>query len=351
MLEMKIKPKRKPGYAFAASAAAFAMCVIMLGAFTRLADAGLGCPDWPVCYGHVLWPMEEHEIRQANVLFPDTPVETDKTWPEQVHRLLAASLGIFCIVLLGIACRQRFGKGVKDYPLRLPLLLLGMVIVQGMFGMWTVTLKLWPQVVTAHLLGGFATLSLLALLTLRLQGGSWQLSQYDVPSALRARRLVILCLCLLIGQITLGGWTTANYAALACPDFPQCQTRWWPAMDFAEGFNLLQEVGPNYLGGVMDSAARTAIHVSHRLGAVVVSLALLALVASLMYRGPGAARRWAQAILLLLCLQVGLGISNVVFALPLYVAVAHNAGGALLLVALVGLVYRLFSMQVANELA
>lgn len=350
MLEHQLKTTRKSGFLFAASATAFALCVVVLGAFTRLVDAGLGCPDWPVCYGHVLWPMEAHEIAQANALFPDTPVEMDKTWPEQVHRLLAASLGFFCIVLLSIACWQRFAKKQHNYPLKLPLLLLGMVILQGMFGMWTVTLKLWPQVVTAHLLGGFATVSLLALLTLRLQGAQWQFGQDSMMAALRIRRWVVLCLCLLVLQIALGGWTSSNYAALACPDFPHCQTTWWPVMDFAQGFNFFQDIGPNYLGGVMDSAARTAIHYSHRIGALIVSAALLVLIVKLLRLQVPAARRWALALLVLLALQVSLGISNVVFALPLYVAVAHNVCGALLLITLVGLCHRLFSVRTNNLL-
>ncbi|NNL57610.1 MAG: COX15/CtaA family protein [Pseudomonadales bacterium] len=351
MLPLEPKSRRKPGYRFAAGATAFAMCVVMLGAFTRLVDAGLGCPDWPVCYGHVLWPMEAQEIAAANARFPDTPVESDKTWPEQVHRLLASSLGLFCIALLLIAARQRYAFGDHSYPFKLPLLLLAMVILQGMFGMWTVTLKLWPQVVTAHLLGGFATLSLLVLLTLRLQGGGWQLGQPQVMAALRTRRYALVCIGLLLLQIALGGWTSSNYAALACPDFPYCQTSWWPQMDFAQGFNLLQDIGPNYLGGVMDSAGRTAIHVSHRIGALLVTLAILILCARLWRLGFNSARRWARLLLVLLGLQVALGISNVVFALPLWVAVAHNAGGALLLVTLVGLCQRLFTVSASNTLA
>ncbi|MGB5323959.1 MAG: COX15/CtaA family protein [Pseudomonadales bacterium] len=334
---------RKPGFYLATAATIFAMCVVMLGAFTRLVDAGLGCPDWPVCYGHILWPSDAEEVAIANAKFPDTPVEHDKTWPEQVHRLLASSLGLFCIALLVVALRQRFAHRNRDYPFGLPLALLVIVIVQGLFGMWTVTLKLWPQVVTAHLLGGFTTFSLLALLSLRLANSRWQL---DAPTLQSVQALKPLALCALVVvalQIALGGWTTSNYAALACPDFPRCQTSWWPHMDFAQGFDFAQHIGPNYLGGVMDSAARTAIHFSHRIGALVVTAVLLWLVTRLWHidaAGPG---RFAKLLLVLLALQVSLGISNVVFALPLYVAVAHNAVGALLAAALLGLYYRLFS--------
>jgi len=342
------QPAQQPGFRFAACATAFAMCVVMLGAFTRLVDAGLGCPDWPVCYGHVLWPMEADEIAAANARFPETPVESDKTWPEQVHRLLATSLGLICIGLLFVALRQRYAHHNARYPLKLPVLLLAMVILQGMFGMWTVTLKLWPQVVTAHLLGGFATVSLLALLTLRLHGSRWQLTAPQVQAVVSLRPFTLFCLALLVLQVALGGWTSSNYAALACPDFPYCQTRWWPRMDFAQGFNLLQDIGPNYLGGIMDSAARTAIHVSHRIGALLVSVALLVLVGRLWRTGFAAARRWALVILALLIVQLSLGISNVVFALPLYVAVAHNACAALLIVAIVGLCQRSYGATADN---
>ncbi|NNC55093.1 MAG: COX15/CtaA family protein [Pseudomonadales bacterium] len=337
--------QRKPGFYFSVAATLFALCVVMLGAFTRLADAGLGCPDWPVCYGHILWPSDAEEVAIANARFPDTPVEHDKTWPEQVHRLLAASLGLFCITLLGAALRQRFAKNNHNYPLKLPIALLVIVIVQGLFGMWTVTLKLWPQVVTAHLLGGFTTFSLLALLCFRLANSPWRLGAAALQAAQKLRPLAIFALFVLAVQIALGGWTTSNYAALACPDFPQCQTQWWPTMDFGRGFDFGQDIGPNYLGGIMDSAARTAIHVSHRLGAVCVSVVLIILLVQLWRVGSPAPRRYAAALLGLLLLQIGLGISNVVFALPLYVAVAHNAVGALLAAALLGLCYKLFSAE------
>ncbi|MBT8140499.1 MAG: COX15/CtaA family protein [Gammaproteobacteria bacterium] len=337
--------QRKPGFYFAAAATAFALCVVMLGAFTRLVDAGLGCPDWPVCYGHILWPSDAGEVAAANARFPDTPVEHDKTWPEQVHRLLAASLGLFCIALLAIALRQRHALHNHSYPLKLPLALLFIVIVQGLFGMWTVTLKLWPQVVTAHLLGGFTTFSLLALLSLRLANRPWRLDTQTLQAARKLRPLAVAAMLVLALQIGLGGWTTSNYAALACPDFPQCQTVWWPQMDFSRGFDFSQHIGPNYLGGVMHSAARTAIHVSHRLGALVVTVVLLLLLARLWRLGSAPPRRYATVLSGLLLLQLTLGISNVVFALPLYVAVAHNAVGALLAAALLGLCYRLFSAQ------
>lgn len=339
-----------PGFSLAISATLLAVCVVMLGAFTRLVDAGLGCPDWPVCYGHVLWPMDQQEIIQANNLFPDTPVEKDKTWPEQVHRLFASSLGLLCIAILSTALFQRFKRANKAYPIKLPALLLALVILQGMFGMWTVTLKLWPQVVTAHLLGGFSTLSLLALLSLRLYGGHWQVSYLQRQKLEAVKPLLLFALLLIVGQIALGGWTSSNYAALACPDFPRCQNSWWPTMNFNQGFDIAQTIGPNYLGGLLDSAARTAIHFGHRIGALLVTLTTLLLIYRLLKVGNRLVGRWAKLLLLVLVLQLGLGISNVIFALPLLIAVVHNAVGALLMLIMVCLCQRIFTVKISANL-
>ena len=338
--------KRKPGFRLAACATAFAVCVIILGAFTRLADAGLGCPDWPVCYGHILWPMDAEEVAVANAAFPDTPVEHDKTWPEQVHRLLATGLGFFCIALVGLAWRDRIKNRDRLSPFKLPLILLGMVILQGMFGRWTVTLNLWPQVVTAHLMGGFTTLSLLWLLTLRLNNYQWTVSPSVMQSLQSIKPVLITVFVLVVFQIMLGGWTSSNYAALACPDLPMCQTVWWPTMDFATGFNFAQDIGPNYLGGVMDSAARTAIHFSHRIGAIIVTISVLYLVWRLLKTGLPAAKLWAVTLAVVLFVQVSLGLSNVIWSLPLPVAVAHNAVGAMLMLVFVGLSHRFYTAKV-----
>jgi cytochrome c oxidase assembly protein subunit 15 len=320
----------KPGYRIALFATLLAMLVVMLGAYTRLSHAGLGCPDWPGCYGFIGVPMSEHKQGLAEVRFPEAPVEVAKGWYEMIHRYFAGSLGLVILALAVQALRQR---GVPGQPLKLPLLLLGLVILQAAFGMWTVTLKLWPQVVTAHLLGGFATLSLLFLLTLRLSDSAPVLSK---PS-LRLRNLAAAGLALVIAQIALGGWVSSNYAAVACVDLPTCHGQWWPAMDFANGFHLSQHIGPNYLGGQLDSEARTAIHMTHRLGAVLVT-ALLLLLAWQLRRG--GLPRLAALLLLALATQVGLGMSNVIFHLPLLVAVAHNLGGAVLLLTMVLINYR-----------
>ncbi len=321
----------KPGFRLALFATLLAVVVVLLGAYTRLTHAGLGCPDWPGCYGFIGVPMSEHKQALAEVRFPEAPVEVEKGWNEMVHRYFAGSLGLVILALAVQALRRR---GEPGQPLKLPLLLLGVVIAQAAFGMWTVTLKLWPQVVTAHLLGGFTTLSLLFLLTLRLSGALPVL-----PGISRhLRGLAALALALVIGQIALGGWVSSNYAAVACVDLPTCHGEWLPAMDFANGFHLTQHIGPNYLGGQLDSEARTAIHMSHRLGALLVTLVLLVLAWRLRAAGQG---RLAVVLLLALASQVSLGISNVLLHLPLTVAVAHNGGGAALLLVLVLINYRL----------
>ena len=322
--------KTLPGYRLALFATALAVVVVLLGAYTRLTHAGLGCPDWPGCYGFIGVPMSEHKQAVAEARFPEAPVEVEKGWNEMVHRYFAGSLGL---VILGLAVQALRRRGQDGQPLKLPLLLLGVVIAQAAFGMWTVTLQLWPQVVTAHLLGGFATLSLLTLLTLRLSG---RFAPLQLPA--RLRTLAAACLLLVIGQIALGGWVSSNYAAVACVDLPTCHGEWWPAMDFGKGFHLTQHIGPNYLGGQLDSDARTAIHMSHRLGALVLSLVLLLLAWRL--RAAGLARL-AGLLLLALAVQVSLGVSNVLLHLPLAVAVAHNAGGAALLLSMVLINYRL----------
>jgi cytochrome c oxidase assembly protein subunit 15 len=323
----------KPGYRFALFATLLAVVVVMLGAYTRLSHAGLGCPDWPGCYGFIGVPMSEHTQTLAEARFPEAPVEVAKGWYEMVHRYFAGSLGL---VILGLAVQALRRRNEAGQPLKLPLFLLGLVIVQAAFGMWTVTLKLWPQVVTAHLLGGFATLSLLFLLCLRLSGRAAPVPRLSAS----LRSLAALGLLLVVGQIALGGWVSSNYAAVACVDLPTCHGEWWPAMDFANGFHLTQHIGPNYLGGQLDSDARTAIHMTHRLGALLLSLVLLLLAWRLKRNG---LPRLAALLLLALTLQIGLGISNVVLHLPLLVAVAHNLGGALLLLSLVLINYRVRS--------
>ena len=313
-------PKGAPlVFRLAVGGVVLAAFVVVLGAYTRLVDAGLGCPDWPGCYGHFGVPTGEEEIARAEAAFPDSPVEPAKAWTEMAHRYAASALGLLVLVILGVALKNR-------QPWRLPALLAVLVVAQGAFGAWTVTLRLWPQVVTTHLLGGMATLSLLWLLCLIHRTPAWL-------AAPIGGRLPALALAALVAQIALGGWLTSNYAALACPDFPTCHGAWWPAMDFAAGFDVTQTVGPNYLGGLLSADARVAIHIAHRLGAVVVLLA----VGCLALRLGNRPLAWALGVAL--ALQLGLGIANVLFALPLAVAVLHNAGAAVLLLLLVAANY------------
>lgn len=302
-----------------AVAVALAAIVVVLGAYTRLVDAGLGCPDWPGCYGMILVPATAEEIARAEAAFPESPVEADKAWPEMIHRYAAASLGLAVLALAVLAVK-------RGLPWKLPVALVLLVIAQGAFGAWTVTLKLWPQVVTTHLLGGFATLALLWVWWLGLRDPPWRVD----PSL---RGLSMTTLVVVVIQVALGGWLTANYAALACPDFPTCHGVWIPDMDFTAGFDIFQDVGPNYLGGLMSSDARVAIHVVHRLGAVAVLLFAGALAVRL------GSRPLAWVLAGMLGVQLALGIANVVFALPLAVAVLHNAGGAALLLVVVTVNY------------
>ncbi len=305
-------------------AVGLALVVVVLGAYTRLTDAGLGCPDWPGCYGGLGVPATADELRAAEALYPDAPVQIDKAWIEMVHRYFATALGALILATAVLALRVG-----SPLPRALPCALLALVMLQGAFGAWTVTLKLWPQAVTAHLLGGFATLALLWLLALRLRAVAVPM----VPS--RIGRLATVALVVVVVQITLGGWVTSNYAALACPDFPTCHGQWAPPMDFQQGFNLLQSTGPTYLGGMLDSEARVAIQFAHRLGA----LASLAAAGFLGWRLLAVASPLAWWLLGLLGAQLILGILNVLLALPLWVATAHNAGGALLLLCLVSVRY------------
>lgn len=314
----------KAGFRLALLATLLALVVVLLGAYTRLTHAGLGCPDWPGCYGFISVPKTEAQLAHAERHFPDTPVHAEKGRSEMVHRYFAGTLALVIVLLAARAWRQR---ALPGQPLKLPLFILLVVLAQAAFGMWTVTLKLWPQVVTGHLLGGFATLSLLFLLTLRLSG---VLPALAVPRRLQGWATAGLVLAIV--QIALGGWVSSNYAAVACVDLPTCHGQWWPPADFANGFHLTQHIGPNYLGGQLDSDARTAIHLTHRMGALVLTVVLLGLAWQLRRVGM---TRLAGLLMLALGLQLSLGVSNVLFGLPLAVAVAHNAGGAALLLTLV----------------
>jgi cytochrome c oxidase assembly protein subunit 15 len=300
-----------------------ALTVVMLGAWVRLTDAGLGCPDWPGCYGRLVVPDEATPAHELGAEF-ERPLEAGKAWREMIHRYLASTLGLVCVALAAIAWRNR---GDPAQPLRTPLALVALVVFQGLLGMWTVTLLLKPIVVVAHLFGGFATLSLLFAL------GRWRSVRVPAPGA-GLRILGIAAGGALVLQIFLGGWTSANYAALACPDLPTCQTQWWPAIaDFDEAFVLWRGIGVDYEGGVLDHPARVAVHFAHRLGAILATLLIILLGWRLARKE--ATRPDGLAVLALVLAQVSLGVSIVWFGVPLAVAVLHNGVAALLLLSVV----------------
>jgi cytochrome c oxidase assembly protein subunit 15 len=311
-------------------AAIVAFAVIVLGAYVRLSHAGLGCPDWPGCYGQLTWPDEPHEFSQAAQAFPERPVETHKAWKEMAHRYLAGTLVLLVVAINLLAWKAvNRGKGLR----KLAAGLLALILFQAALGMWTVTLKLLPLVVMGHLLGGLATFGLLLWL-------AWRSSGSDAGSGGLApfRFAVLSGLVILVLQLALGGWTSANYAALACPDFPTCQGSMWPDADFGEGFVLWRAIGVDYEGGVLDMPARVAIHLVHRVGALITFLVLGVL--SLRLIRSHAVRQDGLVLGALLLTQVILGIQNVLLQLPLVNAVAHNGMGALLLAMMLWLTYR-----------
>ncbi|QTF91192.1 COX15/CtaA family protein [Halomonas sp. BM-2019] len=307
---------------------AFTAAVILVGVFTRLVDAGLGCPDWPGCYGRLVVPDESRALAHT----PEAPLEVFKAWVEMVHRYVASALGLLVIVLvvLGAPLRRR-----PDYPWGVSLALLAVILLQGAFGAFTVTLKLWPQVVTLHLLGGLAVLLLFLWLHLRLRRfATGRLAPGGVAAP--RRRLTPLwglALALLVGQLALGGWVSSNYAGIACQGFPTCNGQWWPEMDWSEGFHLTQTVGPNYLHGQLHADARTAIQVGHRLGALALGLALLLL--AVRHWREAHLRPWLGAMLGVYAIQLVLGIANVLLWLPLWLALLHTAGAVALVIVMI----------------
>ena len=310
--------------------------VIIVGAYTRLTDAGLGCPDWPGCYGRMIISTQADYIAEAQAFWPERPLQQDKAWIEMAHRYIAGLLGL---MILAIAVLAWAGKPAPRIRCLTGGLLL-LVVFQALLGMWTVTLLLKPFIVALHLLGGMAIIGLLHWLTLELRPAP---GPEPAPAGFNLRPWAVAALLVLILQIALGGWTSTNYAALACPDFPACQGKLWPPMDFGEAFVLWRGLGVDYEGGVLDGPARTAIHMSHRIGAIITAAALLAL--ALPALRANTTRPAARALLGLLFIQLSLGIANVVFNLPLMVAVAHNGVAALLLLSVVTLLHRALSIR------
>lgn len=308
------------------AAAILALCVVVLGAYVRLSDAGLGCPDWPGCYGHLTVPHND----AAQQVFPAKPLETHKAWKEMIHRYFAGTLGLLIAAICSVAWYWR-GR-IAASPV-VPTVLVALVAFQAALGMWTVTLLLKPVIVSLHLLGGMTTMALLVWLA----SACWaRPAQHGIWLRPWAALAVIALAC----QIALGGWTSSNYAALACTDFPYCHGVWWPQMDFPQAFHLVRELGMNADGSQLSSQSLTAIHVTHRIGALLVFLYLGWFGSKLLQVQE--MRHLGRGLLALLLFQVGLGISNVLFSLPLPVAVAHNAGAALLLATLVVINSKLF---------
>lgn len=319
--------------AFAATCLAFV--VILLGAYTRLADAGLGCPDWPGCYGHVGVPKNVDDVAAANQAYPERPVEAAKAWKEMVHRYFASTLGLLIFALGIIAIKKR---NVPGQALKLPLFLMALVVFQGLLGMWTVTIKLHPTIVMSHLMGGMTTLSILWWLSLR-SGQLFKFGHVDSIYLNSLKKPALIGLIIVVLQVMLGGWTSSNYAALHCTEFPACiGGEYLPAMNFSEGFTLSHEMGKNYEFGVMSNEARVAIHTTHRIGAVITALFVIWLgLKILLTPAYSPLRNMGIALLAIVVLQFILGVSNVLLSLPLLVAVAHNGGGALLILTLVTL--------------
>jgi heme a synthase len=302
--------------------AVLAAVVVVLGAWVRLTNAGLGCPDWPGCYGHI---------------YPTAAPEAGKAWHEMIHRYVAGTLGLIIVVLLVWAVVRRKDRGQPVIPVALLFLV---VCLQGALGAFTVTLLVTPPIVTAHLFGGLTTLSLLWWLSITPE------RRWSSTAELALRPFALVAFAVLIGQIFLGGWTSTNYAAIACPDFPTCQRSWWPPMDFRNAFVLWRGLGVNYEGGVLANAARMAIHVSHRIGAVVTALTLITLGLTAWSRATSLRLKQAGLILIAaVLLQISLGIATVHFGFPLALATMHNGGAALLLLAMVWLVRALWPVS------
>jgi len=313
------------------TACCLAFVVIVLGAYVRLSDAGLGCPDWPGCFGQLTAPDEAHEISQAVNLYPHLEVHSGKAWKEMIHRYFASTLGFLILIMAFFALRHRDDE---KQQVILPLALVALVIFQGMLGMWTVTQLVRPTIVTLHLLMGLLTLSTLFWVSLK-HRQLWvgDLKHIEVQSYFKP--LAKIALITLTFQIFLGGWTSTNYVALYCPDFPTCQGQWIPELNFRDAFVFFKDPTVNYEGGSLTTEAGVTVHFLHRVGAILTTLVVITLATLMLLKIENKILRKLGILLLtLLTLQVSLGIANVELVLPIPVAVSHNAGAALLLLAL-----------------
>ncbi|KTD13300.1 COX15/CtaA family protein [Legionella jamestowniensis] len=312
-------------------AVVLALFVVMLGAYTRLTDAGLGCPDWPGCYGHLVLPKSQHALASAQDQYPQIPIESKKAWTEMAHRYAAGTLGMLIFFIAGGVLIRRI-QGLK-LPWELPAILVLLVLFQAALGMWTVTLKLLPVVVMGHLLGGIVIFSCLSRFRL-------QLSAVKTAMLPRWGFWMGLGVAVVFFQIALGGWVSSNYAGIACIGFPQCNGQWLPPLHLTEGFNLFAQVGENYQGGLLDNEVRMTIQYIHRLGAIITAIYVLVLsLLCLAKTSEKTLHRCALLAILLLLVQFCLGIANVIYLLPLWVAVAHNGVAALLLATMLMMLY------------
>lgn len=310
-------------------AAILCAIVVVVGAWVRLTNAGLGCPDWPGCYGHIHPSQLVDRVAEINADNPERPFDYQKALNEMVHRYIVGALGI---LVLALAALSVWNRRDPAQPRVLPWVIVVLLVLQALLGMWTVTLLLKPLIVTLHLLGGLATLALLWWLALPPERRELKAAERPV------RRLAIAAFAVLVAQIALGGWTSTNYAAAACADFPSCHGKWWPNMDFKNGFVLWRGLGIDYEGGVLDTPARVAIHYSHRLGAYLTGLVLLLLVLGAWRRAQTALTRGAAtAVLVAVALQILIGMNLIWQGWPLWLGTSHNAGAVLLVLAMVAL--------------
>ena len=311
--------------------------LVMFGAFTRLTDSGLGCPDWPGCYGSASPAGAHAQIDAAQAALPSGPVTHGKAWIEMIHRYLAAAVGVLITVIAASSwlAARRPGPAVSPWW---PTFTLFWVCLQGAFGALTVTMKLYPVIVTLHLLGGMVLLALLSA-----QSQAYAAQSLALAARLKMATITVALLCAL--QIALGGWVSTNYAVLACTDFPLCQGRWWPEMDFSQGFQLRRELGVAADGRYLPFAALTAIHYVHRLMAYFVLLAVAALAWAFVARGDSECRRFGLALAAVALWQLASGLSNVLLNWPLLGAVAHTAGAAALVTLLTLVLTRAFALH------
>ena len=316
-----------------------ALVVVSLGAYTRLTHAGLGCPDWPTCYGLIDVPQSAEQIAIAEQAYPERQVEPQKAWNEMIHRYFAGTLGLLILAIAFLSVKSTVKKNIDRVPLVLPLFILIVVTFQAALGMWTVTMKLMPIVVMGHLLGGFTTLCLLFLLYLRLKNQSRMDGEFHLK---KYGRYALIGIVILTGQIALGGWTSSNYAALSCVELPICQQGWQERLTFEESFDVVPPHRESYEFGHLSFDERLTIHVVHRFGAIVTTIYLTWLLLMVFMRSNNVKLKNSAAVMgLFLVVQVSLGISNIWLSLPLGVAVGHNIIAACLMLTLITLTYRL----------